>query len=351
MLVINFLFVAFQSLVHMSKIRLPSVLIHKHTPGSPTHNHNNNHRHVAPPSAYRAVPVEESRPAASLQIPAPFNLKEASFNEQVQLLPLFFPFSLFYRSIIYKKNNVFWFHLMQCKKQIFSSEFMLLTLFFLVNSFWANFYIGTFDMQLGDKHSLTGEQRHAFAEYFTLVITLGVVSIPPVGAMMDRTGFPATSLLCIGSGIVWALLLLADSPERHLLMVSFAFYSLYRTSFFTFFFAYLADVMGFQFFGMLGGIIFLLGGVLGMLQYPLAQYATGNCHILTENQATCDKGRWAQVNCVMVVMIAGTLYFTYRDYVRRDASEKAEGALDSASLELTKKSNGLGNEKTRYGSV
>ena len=54
-----------------------------------------------------------------------------------------------------------------------SSEFFFLTLFFLIGSFWANFYIGTFDMQLGDKHNLTGEQRHEFAEYFTLVITLG----------------------------------------------------------------------------------------------------------------------------------------------------------------------------------
>lgn len=237
--------------------------------------------------------------------------------------------------------------------QIMSREFILLTLFFLVNSFWANFYIGTFDMQLGDKHNLTGDQRHTFAEYFTLVITLGVVSIPPVGAMMDRTGFPATSLLCLVSGIIWALLLLADSPERHLLMLSFVFYSLYRTSFFTFFFAYLADVMGFQFFGMLGGIIFLLAGVLGMLQYPLAQYATGNCHILTQDQATCDKGRWAQVNTVMVLMITSTLYFTYCDYERRAAADRAENALIASSLvEMANKKGGpVGNEKARYGSV
>jgi len=58
-----------------------------------------------------------------------------------------------------------------------SSEFIFLTLFFLVNSFWANFYIGTFDMQLGDKHNLTGEQRHEFAQYFTLFITLGKLAL------------------------------------------------------------------------------------------------------------------------------------------------------------------------------
>jgi MFS family permease len=229
--------------------------------------------------------------------------------------------------------------------QIASPEFIWLTAFFLVNSFWANFYIGTFDMQLGDKHSLTSEERHAFAQTFTLVITLGVLAIPPVGALMDRKGFPATSLLCIVSGVIWALLLLADSPERHLLTLSFVFYSIYRTSFFTFFFAYLADVLGFSYFGMLGGVIFLLAGVLGMLQYPLALYAAGDCHVYTSDQSTCDKGRWALVNTVMVTMVAASLYFTYQDYVRRAA------ALEKVKSAMTGANSGNSNGRTSAGMV
>jgi MFS family permease len=204
-----------------------------------------------------------------------------------------------------------------------SAEFMWLTFFFLINSFWANFYIGTFDMQLGDKHSLTPEQRHAFAQSFTLVITFGVLAIPPVGALMDRSGFPITALVCIVSGVIWSALLLIDSPTLHLLMASFVFYSIYRTALYTFFFAYLADVLGFRYFGMMGGIIFLLAGVLGMLQYPLALYGAGTCHVFTSDQSTCDQGQWAWVNTAMVVMILSTLYFVYQDYVRRDAALKA----------------------------
>lgn len=158
----------------------------------------------------------------------------------------------------------------------------------------------------------------------------GVVSIPPVGAMMDRQGFPATSLLCVVSGIIWALLLVVDSPQRHLLMASFAFYSLFRTSFYTFFFAYLADVLGFRYFGMLGGIIFLLAGVLGMLQIPLASYGAGNCHILTADQASCDKGNWDKVNMVMVGCLTSLLYFTYQDYVRRKAEEVSNNNANKA---------------------
>eukprot|EP00428_Durinskia_dybowskii_P067955 CAMPEP_0170367684 /NCGR_PEP_ID=MMETSP0117_2-20130122/7059_1 /TAXON_ID=400756 /ORGANISM="Durinskia baltica, Strain CSIRO CS-38" /LENGTH=366 /DNA_ID=CAMNT_0010622309 /DNA_START=572 /DNA_END=1672 /DNA_ORIENTATION=+ len=306
------------ALIHMSRIRLPSVMVHKphgayaEDDQHHTHHHHHHHHHnhqQSQDNEYQALPnlqlEHPSEIAAVVPAENDMCLKDASFNEQ-----------------------------------ILSPEFFWLTFFFLVNSFCMNFYIGTFDMQLGDKHDLTATQRHAFADSFTLVITLGVVAIPVVGALMDRTGFPATSSLCIGCGVIWELLLLADSPQRHLLMLSFVFYSVYRTAFFTFFFAYLADVLGFRFFGMLGGIIFLLAGVAGMLQYPLAKYAAGDCHVYSTNPDTCDKGRWALVNAVMLFAVVSTFYFTYLDYVRRKAQAVAAGALDTKQLELTKQSYG-----------
>jgi len=174
---------------------------------------------------------------------------------------------------------------------------------------------------------------------------------------MDKRGFPATSLLCICSGIAWAVLLVLDSPQRHLLMASFAFYSVFRTSFYTFFFAYLADVLGFRYFGMLGGIIFLLAGIAGMLQIPLATYGAGDCHILTADQATCDKGHWDTVNMVMVVMVASTLYFTYQDHRRRQQQpeEQARAApkADHAAVELGLLGNRAANDArpAAYGAV
>lgn len=81
-----------QSLVHMSKIRLPSVLIHRHDPASPTHRHPHHPvsatagDHIAPLS-YTAVPSEEPRTTvASAPAATTFCLKEASFNEQVTLI-------------------------------------------------------------------------------------------------------------------------------------------------------------------------------------------------------------------------------------------------------------------------
>ena len=229
-----------------------------------------------------------------------------------------------------------------------SQEFISLTYFFLVNSFCMNFYIGTFDMQLGDIHDLTLSKRHLFAETFTLIITLGVLVIPIVGAMMDRIGFPTTSLVCITSGIIWIILLLFDSSKWHLLKISFIFYSIYRTAFFTFFFAYLADVLGFAYFGMLGGIIFLFAGILGMLQYPLALYAAGNCHLYETDPYTCDKGNWSVVNTIMLLFMFSTYYFTYQDYIHRNNTNKMnEMTINNTNNNM----NEIQMSKTVYGAV
>lgn len=206
--------------------------------------------------------------------------------------------------------------------QLKSPQFLLLTFFFLVNSFWVNFYIGTFDAQIRDGSPLTVAQEHDYARLFTLVITFGVVGIPVVGACMDHMGFPATSAILISCGVIWAMLSITRSPNT--LLLSFLFYSAFRTFFFTFTFAYLADVLGFKYFGVLAGIMFVLGGVLGILQYPLAEFAVRVC---TSNPLTqhlsCTEGYWSQVNLVMTVCIASTLFFSYADWQRRNDPRSA----------------------------
>lgn len=177
-------------------------------------------------------------------------------------------------------------------------------------------------MQLGDGRILKTAPTidHNYGRLFTLALTCGVPAIPVVGALMDIKGFPTTSVLTITCGLIWALLLLYSTPTT--LLASFAFYSLYRTFFFTFFFAYLADTLGFRYFGMLAGVIFLFAGILGMLQYPLAELAAGTCHSLTVHSThaeikNCNKGHWFLLNSVMTVTIASTYYFSYQDSVRR----------------------------------
>lgn len=199
-------------------------------------------------------------------------------------------------------------------EQLFSPEFSRLLYFFLVNSFWLNFYIGAFDVQLGDAHFLSVAELASNASLFTVVITCGAVIIPLAGAMMDIYDFPCTSFVTIIAGVVWAILLLFKT--KFTLVLSFISYAVFRTFFYTFVFAYLADVMGFKYFGILAGIMFVIGGILTFLQYPIAQFAAGSCHNLLSE--ACDEGNWNTMNIIMMLTIFSTLYFTYKDWIHRE---------------------------------
>lgn len=177
---------------------------------------------------------------------------------------------------------------------------------------------GTIDIQLGDSTlMLTPYDQRLYGRYFTLIMTLGVFAIPLVGYMMDNKGFPATSAATVAFGVLWSLLLLYDS--RYSLLPSFMFYALFRTCLFTFLFAYLADTMGFRFFGVLAGLMFVIGGFVGLLQYPLAIWAAGTCHSANSplKRAHCSRGHWEEVNLLMACSIISLFWFSYRDWVRR----------------------------------
>eukprot|EP01039_Chlorochromonas_danica_P009736 gene9737-10770_t len=219
-------------------------------------------------------------------------------------------------------------------EQLKSTQFILLTVFFLINSFWVNFYIGTFDAQIRDGSHLNAEEQHQYARIFTLVITLGFVGIPLVGACMDYLGFPATSFILIVFGLLWSVLAITRHPAT--LVLSFMLYSAFRTFFFTFTFAYLADTLGFKYFGVLAGIMFVLGGVLGILQYPLAEFAVRQCVVNPLSQTeTCTNGYWPQVNLVMAITIACTLLFSYHDWSWRKNPQGGYVKRPPPSIETT----------------
>jgi hypothetical protein len=80
---------------------------------------------------------------------------------------------------------------------------------------------------------------------------------------MDTLGFRATRGITVGLGCLWSLLTLL--PHKDLLLPSFAVYALFRTFTFNYYFAYLADRLGFRYFGVLAGASFFVAGVVGLL--------------------------------------------------------------------------------------
>jgi hypothetical protein len=68
-------------------------------------------------------------------------------------------------------------------------------------------------------------------------------------------------------------------------------YALFRTFLFTYFFAYLADALGFKYFGVLAGVAFFCAGLAGLLQSPLMRFGAGTCHLDTPPPPECSTGR------------------------------------------------------------
>jgi len=205
------------------------------------------------------------------------------------------------------------------KGQILSSTYMYVCMFFVITSFWCNFFIGTIDLQLGDMQIFNSQAMKDYGNIFTLVMSLGIFGIPVIGALMDKAGFPATSFITLLFALGWSLLLLLETPNS--LIGAFVCYSIFRTFLFTFLFAYLADTLGFKYFGILAGLMFVFGGVFSLLQYPLVEWASGTCHFITNNSdfkmAHCDRGQWRNLNIVMAISFVALFGFSYQDYVRR----------------------------------
>jgi len=265
-------------------------------------------------------------------------------------------------------------HSLPLPDQLQSPPFLRLLGLFIMATFWANFFVGTVDYQLGaqlvpvakgeqqqpfqqEQLGNSNEMRHRYANLFTLTLVAGVLSIPLFGFLMDREhGYVVMSSLVGLSAFLWTLLVLYDTTTS--LLYSFAFYTLFRTSLFAFVFAYTGDVFGASHFAVLIGLLFVASGLVGLLTYPLGSWARGTCNDDNLSSTTdsaspifpdsdCKKGHWQLVSLLMAFSCLYFIYFSYADWVerRRAAKIKAKVArevrkkLNYGSVITTSKSN------------
>merc|ERR1711988_622789 len=134
-----------------------------------------------------------------------------------------------------------------------------------------------------------GDQK-MMLKIFTSITTSGVLAIPIIGYLMDTSGFISTCIVTLFFSLAYSLLLLW--PGKYQLLTGFASYAFFRTSLFTYFFAYLADALGFRYFGILAGVSFFLSGLASLIQAPLMDWASGTCHLQGADLDTCDNGNW-----------------------------------------------------------
>lgn len=99
----------------------------------------------------------------------------------------------------------------------------------------------------------------------------------------------------------------------------------------TFTFAYMADTLGFDYFGILVGVAFAIAGFVSFIQIWLRDYAIGTCHIVPPPDH-CNPGRWDIINWIMFGTVILLPLFSIRDYFRRDQQTKR--LLQRANLNL-----------------
>ena len=194
-------------------------------------------------------------------------------------------------------------------RQVVSGPYVRLTLFFVVCSFWANFYIGTVGIQLKDGLLFSPSLTRAF----TLISSLGILGMPAVGFLLDNLGFAFTATITVILGICYTFFTLLHSSEQ-VVYCSFVCYSLFRSFLFTYFFAALPKKVGTKYFGILAGLTFFISGLVQLSLYDyLISLASGTCHVNEvhgdpSSRSACDGGNWtslyyAQLASLLFVLI------------------------------------------------
>lgn len=179
---------------------------------------------------------------------------------------------------------------------------------------------------------------------------------------MDKLGFTVTAAVVCIFGLLWALMnigamMIDDSAAvpitpggeidyndslhesaNSLVLWSFLSYSLFRTFLYPFVFAYIADICGYKYFGVLGGVLFVCGAIASVFTIPLSLFAQGDCHTyvstlttaggdgdaagdssVNKNFETCNHGIWKGIFLLIAISFAALLlaFPAYDWYYRR----------------------------------
>lgn len=209
--------------------------------------------------------------------------------------------------------------------QLGSPVFRQLAVFFVLCSFWANFYPGVAVQEMGDVYGrsgargLTAEAREVYGGYLSLAMVVGMVLIPLSALSMDHHSF-GFSILAAAVGLsllLWSFLLLYQTLST--LLASFLCYASFRSLLYSFVYSYLLEVFGGDHFGVLVGVLHLVSGITGLLQLPLAALVAGNCHqaLTSLDFNVCSTGSWSVVNFAAALSSAYCFSFAYNDWAVR----------------------------------
>lgn len=149
------------------------------------------------------------------------------------------------------------------KEQFLSSESFGMGLFYTLNIFFLQFYLGTQRLQLGSK----GDDNNAYTDFGNVVVAFAFVPIPLIGWLLDRKGYGWTlgtiNALAVLTSILQAL------PVLWIQAITLIIWMVARFFMYSSYFAIFGGLFGFKNFGRLVAIDNTFNGLFGLLQFPL----------------------------------------------------------------------------------
>ena len=229
-------------------------------------------------------------------------------------------------------------------QQVTSGVYIRLGIFFIITSYWANYYIATVTTELGDLHYFDYEMQHTLTRWLSFLDAGAIVCAPISGYLLDSVGFIPTAIITICLGIIQQSCLLVAKSSTFLMIVSFTTYAIYRAFLFPYFFASLSRKMGFTYFGLLSGTSFSIAGITQFNIASLATYISGTCHEyvdVNDGDVQCDQGRWMFIHWIQILSLIALLLIPAWDAY----AEKQEEKMKKHKTLVTKDSKWYGKSK------
>lgn len=182
-------------------------------------------------------------------------------------------------------------------QQFLSSESFGMGLFYTLNVFCIQFYLGTTRLQLEHK----GDSRHHYTNFANIIVSFGFVCIPVIGWLLDHKGYGVT-LGCINAiGVICSVL--EAIPSLQLQVVTLILWAIGRFFLYSSYFAIFGALFGFTNFGKMVAIDNTFNGLVGLLQLPFTYWAL---HGLG--------GNFTLINCLQIVVLMPLFTFCWFMY-------------------------------------
>lgn len=212
--------------------------------------------------------------------------EESGHNDNVVWGPLIFES----RRFVELRQKSLW-------QQITSAESTGLGLFYTLNIFCIQFFLGTTRLQLEHK----GDTNHHFTAFANIIPAFGFLGIPFMTWLLDKKGYGAT-LSTINFLTVLASLFEA-MPSLRFQAVTLVVWAFGRYFLYTSYFAIFGAMFGFKNFGKLVAIDNTFNGLFGLLQLPFTNWGL---HGL--------RGNFTWINIIQAIVLTPFFLFTWMMY-------------------------------------